>query len=188
MNYVYKVVPKALGKNTYDAKEKLKKCGCRYNSILGWYAKEKNSLPNGFTYVTLDWDKMFTKDNVFTVEGAAEYLSETLSAAKTIDINSEFYGEQGTRYHNLKCTLHSKQAMNTAYGLKYRYYLLYQNSIFEWISTVNYEITPNSTCTFDGTVKGYYNNYGAKITQMSRCKLSDIDLAPVVENKGFELK
>lgn len=187
MNYVYKVVPKALGKNTYDAKEKLKKCGCRYNSILGWYAKEKNSLPNGFTYVTLDWDKMFTKDNVFTVEGAAEYLSETLSAAKTIDINSEFYGEQGTRYHNLKCTLHSKQAMNTAYGLKYRYYILYQNFVFEWITSVNYALTEGSSFIFDGTVKGYYNNYGAKITQFSRCKISNIELAPPKPVKEFEL-
>ena len=186
MNYIYKVVPKTLTRTTYDAKEQLKDCGCRYDSVLGWYSKDKVSIPSDFTLIPLEYDKIYNKDHII-VSGGAEYIASTLSAINTIEINSEWFGEVWTRYYNIKCVVLNKKAMSTRYGLKYQYIFKYNNHILEWTTGVDYKVTPNSIVTLAGTVKGHINNYGAKVTQLNRCTLEIIEIAAETKKKeGFE--
>lgn len=187
MNYIYKVAPKTLIRSTYDAKEQLKECGCRYDAVLGWYAKDKVNVPKDFTLIPLDYNRLYNKDHLM-IEGGAEYLVETLNSVNTIEVKSEQYGEVQTRYHNMKCLVLSKKAMSTRYGIKFQYLFKYNgNHVFEWISAVDYEVTPDSVVNLTGTVKGFVNNHGAKVTQLTRCKL-EVTMLAVQTKKldGFE--
>ena len=186
--YVYKVVPSVAGVTTYDERQQLKNCGCKFNHVLGWYAADKIILPKNFAFITLDKDKIYDKANAL-IDGAAEYIDLEVLSQNPIKDTTDFYGVLKQRYRGLNCTLISKSLLNTQWGLKYKYVFKYENYIFEWLTETCYNITPNSHFKVDGTIVQHRFDNVCRINRMNKCKFTEIELAEAVEdNSGFDLR
>lgn len=160
------------GKNTYDIKDYLKECGCRFERALGWYSLKKIEVPEGYTLVMIPFDDAFDWECVskrFFIKEEAKKIAEAALATLRPESHSEYVGEIKERLRDLKVTVTSCRTFDSYYGTSTVILFSCGENELVWMTSSPVEVSVGEEIYLTGTVKSHDEYNGVKQTKLTRC-------------------
>ena len=166
------------GDDTYAIKDWLKEHGCKYHPILKWHSPVPIDVPVGYGMFSVNFDdvcqwSVSAGTAYFTTEG--ENLIEKKSIEAAGPSLSEYVGSVGERLRNLTAHFKSARSFAGRYGQTNIYTFTIGEDVLVWFTTSTLDIEPGVTVDLTGTVKKHEMYKGIKTTQLSRCKIIEIE-------------
>lgn len=165
------------GENTYGVKDALKERGGRFSPALNWYFTHEVELPEGFTFVTVDFDSVFEWHPQTKKASLRETASEVADAARKPTIpesKSQYVGALKERLRDVRVTLTGCRGFDTAYGYTVIYTFKSGDNVFVWMTKSEQEVELNHEYLLTGTVKKFEEYNGVKQTHLNRCIIKEI--------------
>lgn len=169
--------------NTYEAKERIKECGGKWDSIIGWHIA---APVDGFQFlmVTIEevadenyWGYAISQDKCKNIENRRkeEYNKQNKIEEKT----SEWVGEVKQRITVNVTYIGSASWEQPAYLSWEPDVLMYlhkfvdvDGNMFVWKTTSGISIDENTTVELTGTIKEHKEYKETKQTVLTRCKIA----------------
>lgn len=166
-----------VGENTYNIKDQLKAAGARFDRTLGWYIQHEIELPEGYKFVTFDFDKLYNWNPLtkrIELKDEAKQLVDEAIAAITPKSNSQYIGEPKERIRDMKVVVSSIRTFNGYYGVTTVYTFKREEDVLVWMTSSCKDIEVGDELLLTGTIKSHDEYKGVKQTNLSRCIIKNV--------------
>lgn len=164
--------------NSYPIKDSLKDAGFKFSSLLRWHGVNCDfELPEGCYYKELQFEDVFVWNEeekvAFMKEGARDSIEAIFNPK--VEIHSDYVGEIGERIRDIQVMVRNIGGFDSAYGYKWVYtFEDEEGNLYTWFTTSQQAVSLQEFRLLTGTIKAHVEYKGARTTQLTRCKLTEI--------------
>ena len=163
------------GGNTYNIKEELKKLGCRYSSLLGWYCGELIDVPAPYKLFHFAFDDLYKWEEKYGL--AFPYPDIENKIKNIIYINkekktnaSQFIGTQEERIFDLPIKYKRRKQVKDFYIYTFKN----NDNILIWTTKKNISLEEEQNYLLTCTIAAHQEVNGIKMTKVNRCILNEL--------------
>lgn len=166
-----------IGGKTFENKEYLKEQGCRFSRELKWHSAVPVDAPVGCGVMCRKFDELYAWDEHLGKAFAKVELKtivEEFEAEIAGPSLSQFYGEIGVRFRDVRATYLTTARFDSAWGTKCCHKFQIGDDKISWFTQKELEIEPNTEVLLSGTPKEFQVFRHENVTICQRCVIKEV--------------
>lgn len=166
-----------IGGKTFENKDCIKENGGKFNREIKWHMPEFVQLPDGCCFSKISFDDLYVWDEnlgkAFPKTTLKEFMDNFEAAAAGPSL-SQFYGEIGVRFRDVRATYLATACFDSAWGRKCCHKFQIGDDKISWFTQKELEIEPNTEILLSGTPKEFQVFRHENVTICQRCVIKEI--------------